>query len=57
MSSHRLALVAALVLGVLNVYVDYLHVRATQRAAIARAPPLTHYSTYTETTHLHESSH
>ncbi|TBU54272.1 hypothetical protein BD310DRAFT_936371, partial [Dichomitus squalens] len=44
MTSSRLAVAILLILGALNAYLDLLHVRATRRMAVARPPPLEHYS-------------
>ena len=44
MTSQRLAIVTVLVLAALNAYVDLLHVRQTHKVAVARPPPLSHYS-------------
>ena len=44
MSSRALAILALVVLGALNVWIDLLHVRETHRAALKRPPPLSHYS-------------
>ena len=44
MSARHLAFVSIVLLGVLNAWVDILHVRETSRVALTRPPPLDHYS-------------
>ena len=44
MTSQRTSILVVIVLAALNAYVDLLHVRETHRVAVARPPPLSHYS-------------
>ncbi|PIL34537.1 hypothetical protein GSI_03315 [Ganoderma sinense ZZ0214-1] len=44
MTSQHIPILILLVLAALNAYVDLLHVRETRRVAVARPPPLNHYS-------------